>query len=177
VTGRPDLPIDPSLERRLDAELRREMREAEEQGRQLAARRRTLVEALAESVQRGDRVTVVSGAAQFSGVPVYARGDLVSLESASALVEAHLDALDSVIVDARAAGAGRAMVHEAESFKARLGLIELAGESVEVVTRGGTSRARGRVATVARDHLVLQVDAAREVLLPMDGIAFVVRAR
>lgn len=176
MTDGPDLPIDPALGRRLDAEVRREMREAEMQGRQLAARRRRLVEAVAESVQRGDRITLVSGTVQFSGVPVYARGDLVSLQAGAALVEAHLDALDSVTVDARATGAGRAMVREAESFKARLGLIELAGEAVEVVARGGSSRARGRVATVARDHVVLQAEGGREVLLPFDGIAFVVRS-
>ncbi len=150
------------------------MEEAEAQSRTLAARGSTLVEALAVSVQRGDMVSVVAGAGQFTGLAKYARGDLLSIEGQAALIECNLAAVDEIVVDTRAARPGSSVVHEAESFAARLGLIELSAEQVELVSIGGT-KVRGSITAVGRDHVVIQTVSGHDSYVSLARIVFAVR--
>ena len=159
----------------MKAEVRREMEIAEAQSRTLADRQSTLVEALAASVQRGDLVTVVSGAMKYRGLPRYARGDLLSLQGPAALIECHLSAIDQVVLDASPGERGSAIVHEAESYAARLGLIELSGEEVTVVSVGG-ARATGIIEAVARDHVVVLATSGHRSYLRLERIAFTIRS-
>jgi preprotein translocase subunit YajC len=166
--------VDPDLERRMKAEVRREMEVAEAESRLMAARQSSLRDALAVSVQSGDEITVASGTVSFRGVPRYVRGDLLSMEGTAAMIECRLVSLDEVMIGRRGAGGGSSMVHEAESFAARLGLIELSGESVEVVTVGGR-HIRGRLSAVGRDHIVVAAAEDHRSMIPMERIAFVIR--
>jgi len=173
--GDRDIPIgDPALVRRMKAEIRREMELAEEQGRTLAARQATLREVLALCVQRGDRLVVTCGAVHYRGIARHVRDDLMSLEGTAALIECQLSVIDEIGMDDETPAAGSSIVREAESFRARMGLVELAGETVEVVTAGGT-RVGGRIEAVARDHLVLIGPRAHRSLVPLGRVAFVVR--
>ena len=170
-----DSPLDPALERRLDAQLRREMAGAERDAERLAAKRRTLAEVVRTAVDRGDEITVATRDAEFTGTGVYARGDLLTLRTASALVEVHVAALDWVRVDRRASAGGRTSPVEAESFAARLGLLELSAETVTIVGRSGSPRVAGRISAVAVDHAVVTATDQREWYLPLRAMTFVIR--
>lgn len=172
--NQPDNPIDPGLERRMKAEVRREMEEAEAQSRTLAERGSTLVQALAGCVQRGDLLTVTAGGTQYKGVATYARGDLLSIEGKAALIDCNFATVDEISIDTPASRPGSSMVHEAESFAARLGLIELSKERVELVTIGGTKVA-GSIGAVGRDHVVFRAASGHDSYLPIARIAFAVR--
>jgi len=170
-----DGPNDPALERRLGAELRRHMAEAEREAQTLAAKRRALSDVARGAVDRGDAVTVSAGGVEFSGMGVYARGDLMTLSSQSAIVEVHISVIDWLRIDARARAGGRSSPVEAESFTARLGLLELTGESVMLL--GSAVRVEGRIAAVARDHVQVVAADGKDWFLPMAAVAFVVRSK
>ena len=103
------------------------------------------------------------------GLAVYARGDLLSIETAFGGAEICLPLLDVLSIEAHPAGAGRSVPHEAESFVARLSLLQLATETVEVVTRGAAWRGEGSVRTIGRDHLTL-VTSRGSVHIPIESI-------
>ena len=168
-------PIDRALERRLDAEIRTEMAAAEREADVLASKRRTINDVARGSVDRGDSLTVSAGGAEFSGIGVYARGDLMTLAAPSAMIEVNLSSVDWIRVDVRAKAGGRSSPVEAESFPARLGLLELTRELVTVVGRLGTYKVDGRIAAVARDHAAIVAVDTTEWFVQIAGIAFVVR--
>lgn len=166
---------DPGLRRLMDARMRREMEKAEEQAAALAARQRSLADAAWEAVQSGSRVGVRAGDFEAEGAAVYARRDLLSLETARGGVEVCLPNVDAAFI--RPGGErGRSVPREAESFAARLAVVHIYRERVEVITRGGTGRFRGRLEAAARDHLLLESpDGAA--LIPLRAVACVVRPR
>ena len=166
---------DPGLLRRMDSRMRREMERAEQQAVALSARRRSLEDAAWEAVQSGSRVGVRAGDYETEGTAVYARRDLLSLETARGGVEVCLPNVDAVLV--RPGGEpGRSVPREAESFAARLAVMHIYRERVEVIIRGGTSRFRGVLEATARDHLLLESPDA-QILIPLPAVACVVRTR
>ncbi len=169
-----DGPLDPTARRRLESMARFEMEGAEMEAAELAVRSQTLADVAWEAVQRGDRITVRTGKLEITGLAVYARGDLVSVESRFGLVEIRLSAVDSMSVAAAPAESGRSVPREAESFIARLGLLQLGQESVEVVMRSAGQRAEGVLRRVARDHLVLDGPSG-SLLVALDAVAWVIR--
>lgn len=170
-----DSPLDPGLERRLDAEMRRELEAGEREAEKLAAKQRSFPDIARSLVDRGDTVTVAFDGLELTGVGVYARGDLLTLHIRSALVEANLAAVDWIRVDASSATGGRSSPTEAESFTARLGLLELTGETVEVIGRGGEPRVTGVIAAVARDHVMVRTADRREWFIRIAEIACTIR--
>ena len=166
---------DPELGRRMDNQMRREMERAEQQAIDLAARRRSLEDAAWEAVQSGSRVGVRAGVFETEGAAVYARNDLLSLETARGGVEVCLPNVDALLV--RPGGEpGRSVPREAESFAARLAVMHIYRERVEVIIRGGASRFPGRLEAAARDHLLLETPDAR-ILIPLPAVACVLRPR
>jgi hypothetical protein len=114
------------------------------------------------------------GDLEYSGAPLYARGDLLSLATTYGVIEFNLAAIDVLRPDPARGSAGRSVPVEAESFIARLALLQLARESIEVVTRGGAWKGDGRLHAVARDHIVL-VSVRGPSYVRMEAIACVVR--
>ena len=155
-TPEEDPQLDPALVRQMDALTRREMESAEHQAAELAARRRDLSDVAWEAVQSGQRVTVRIGDFEVTGLAIYARNDLMTLDTAFGLVEVQIPNVDSVGVESQGSLKGRTNPHEAESFIARASLLQLSHEEVEIVTVGSISRFVGAVETVAKDHLALR---------------------
>lgn len=168
-------PFEPGLERRLDAEMRRELEAAEREAGKLAAKRRTIADVARSVVDRGDTVTVASDGLEFTGTGIYARGDLLTLRSRAALVEVNLGAIDWLRLEASVDTGGRSSPIEAESFAARLGLLELTAERVELVGRGGNPRVSGVIAAVARDHVVVDSADGKRWFLRLADIACALR--
>ena len=147
--------IDPALVRRMEAITRQEMELAERQADDLAARQRTLVDIAWEAVQSGREAVIRIGRLEITGLAVYARGNLMSIESSFGMVEVQLGCIDSLQIASSPSAPGRSVPSEAESFVARLSMLQLANENVEVVCRGGQSRFEGSVRAVGRDHIWL----------------------
>lgn len=170
----PEPGLDPNLERRLDAVARQQMAEAEAQAAELAARSRTLGDVVWAAVQGGHAITVRSGTHEQQGLAAYARGDLVSLHSRFGTLEVNLAAIDALLISPEAVGPGKSVPREAESFAARLALIALQRERVELTTRGIGRRIEGSLTAVAIDHVVVET-AQSEVFVPLAVIAWVLR--
>lgn len=166
--------LDPNLERRLDAMAREQLAQAEEQAADLAARSRTLVDVAWAAVQAGKTVTIKSGPAEHAGLAIYARGDLLSVRSRFGIIEVNLTAIDALVVSPDSSGQGRAVPREAESFAARLALVALDREVVELTMRQSGRRIEGSVATVARDHVVLQTGQG-EMYIRLEAVAWMLR--
>lgn len=165
-------PFDWSLARRMEARLRREFEAAESEAALLAARRRRLADVAWEAAQAGRQVTVRVGSRHVVGKPLYARNDLMSLETANGRVDVCLPNIDAMSV-APAPGHGVSVRKDVESFAARISMLQLTSERVEVVCRGGEARFYGTIEYVARDHVAL-AGSRGEVLVALDAIAYVV---
>lgn len=166
--------IDPALTRRMETVTRREMEAAERQAVDLAARRRTLVDVAWEAVQSGRAVVVRIGQFEISGLVVYARGDLISVQTTFGMVEVQLGGIDSLQIARSPSGEGRSVPREAESFVARMSLLQLDNEEVEVVCRGALTRFEGRVRSVGRDHIVMDTPHG-QVFVSLLAVACVIR--
>ena len=166
-------PFDPNLDRRIEARARLEFEAAELEAAVLAARRRRLVDVAWEAVHSGRRIRVRVGDREVGGTPVYARNDLVSLETTGGLVEVYLPNVDALVVTSRS-GEGRSVHKEVDTFAARMAMLELSREHVEIVCRGGEPRFEGKIDHVARDHVSVKT-ALGTVLVALQSIAYLVR--
>ena len=135
---------------------------------------RTLVDIAWEAVQSGREAVIRIGRLEITGLAVYARGNLMSIESSFGMVEVQLGCIDSLQIASSPSAPGRSVPSEAESFVARLSMLQLANENVEVVCRGGQSRFEGSVRAVGRDHIWLDT-AQGGVFVVIDSVAFVIR--
>lgn len=144
------------------ADQRAEMRAEAQAYEQLAARDRLrgrgLVDVAAELVSRGDRVAVHTSSRTFTGVLVYAAGDLACLRTLGGHVDLNLAAPLTIRVVERVAAGGVERGHGPASFAARLAEHEAAGAPVELGTRGGQGRADGVILAVGADHVVLDAE-------------------
>ena len=165
-------PFDWSLARRMEARLRREFETAESEAALLAARRRRLTDVAWEASQAGKQVIVRVGSRQVGGKPLYARNDLMSLETANGRVDVYLPNIDAMSVTPSSAG-GRSVRKEVETFAARIAMLQLTRERVEIVCRGGEARFDGTIEYVARDHVAL-AGPRGEVLVALEAIAYLV---
>ena len=100
-------------------------------------------------------------------------GDLLSLETRLAIVEINLKAIDALTVDSPSA-AGRANRREAESFAARLAMLRMARERIEIITRGAAWSREGTVDAIAIDHALLNTSTG-VIHVPIEAIACAVR--
>ena len=167
--------LDPDLRRRMDSRARRESEKAEQQAAVLSVRRRRLADAAWEAAQYGRIVEVRAGTFQAEGTALYARRDLLSLRTPRGGLEVCLPNVDALFIRS-ATSPGRSLPMEDESFAARLAAMQIHGERVEVVGRGGANRFRGRLEAVARDHLTLESPQG-ETLIPLRAVACVIRPR
>ncbi len=173
--GFPLDPQDPGLARRLDREMRSHLAEAEREAELLAARRRTLSDVARRAVERGDLITVAVGARELTGTGIYARRDLLTLATSQALAEIHLGATEWIRVDQPGAHGGRTSPVEAESFEARLRLIEIGTEAIELWGRYGRPRVHGTLTAVGRDHVMVRAPDGRTWFTPLTQVAAVLR--
>lgn len=157
----------------MEAQARREFEAAESEAAVLAARRRRLVDAAWEAVHTGRRIMVRAGARSLAGVPVYARNDLVTMETSKGVADLYLPNIDALAVGPEAAG-GRPAPKEAETFAARLAMLQLTRTEVEIVCRGGGAEFGGILDYAARDHAAL-TNSMGTVLVALDAIAYLIR--
>ena len=166
-------PFDWSLARRMEARLRREFEAAESEAALLAARRRRLTDVAWEAAQSGKQVSVRVGSRQLAGKPLYARNDLMSLETPNGRVDVYLPNIDAMSVAPSPGGRGLSARQEVETFAARIAMLQLTRDRVEVVCRGGEARFAGTIEYLARDHVAL-AGSRGEVLVALEAIAYLV---
>jgi len=159
----------------LEHTLRSEAEESESDAAKLAARTRDLGDVAFDAMTRGDLLAVTSSDRSYVGTVRYARGDLVSLETDGGWIDANLSGPLHLVIRRRAYSDGFDRVAGAPTFKARLTEYELTGELVEVVAPHAGVSVKGRIAAVARDHLMLTTADGQDVFVPLLQIAFVVR--
>lgn len=159
----------------MDSRARRESEKAEQQAAVLAVRRRRLADAAWEAAQHGRVVEVRAGTFEAEGTALYAQRDLLSLQTVRGGLEVCLPHVDALFIRT-ATSPGRSLPRETESFAARLAEVQMRGEQVEVVGRGGANRFRGRLEAVARDHLALESPHG-QTLIPLRAVACVIRPR
>ena len=165
-------PFDPNLHRRMEARVRRELESAESEAALLAARRRRLVDVVWEAAQSGSRIHLSVGNHEVTGMPVYVRNDLMSLETPAGRVEVYLPNVDTLSVTT-ASAEGRSILKDVETFAARIAMLELTREHIEIVCRGGRARFEGTLEHVARDHVSLACSRGT-VLVALEAIAYLV---
>ena len=166
-------PIDPNLQRRMEARMRREFEAAESEAALLAARRRRLADIAWEATQAGKRIQIRVGSRKVAGMPTYARNDLMSLRTPNGILEVYLPNIDALLV-MPGFSQGRSVAKDVETFAARMAMLQLTREHVEIVCRGGDPRFDGTVDYVARDHVAV-TSAAATVFITLGAIAYVVR--
>lgn len=157
----------------MEARARREFEAAESEAAVLAARQRRLVDAAWEAVQTGRRLTARAGGRALSGLPVYARNDLVTMETSKGDADLYLPNIDALAVGPEA-GEGRPALEEAETFAARLAMLQLSRPEVEIVCRGGGAEFSGTLDWAARDHAAL-TNARGTLFVALDAIAYLIR--
>lgn len=157
----------------MEARARREFEAAESEAAVLAARRRRLVDAAWEAVHTGRRMTAKAGRRALTGVPVYARNDLVTMETSKGVADLYLPNIDALAVGPESAE-GRPVPEEAETFAARLAMLQLTRPEVEIVCRGGGAEFSGTLDWAARDHAAL-TNARETVFVALDAIAYLIR--
>jgi len=118
----------------------------------LRLRRRTMVNVLWESMQRGDRVTLTLGEHSFTGTLAAALADFALLTTPELDVAVNLGNLGAIHIE-RASG-GVVGDRTFGSLRAFLGMLEVDGREVRVL--GREIDVQGRVQVVADDHLLLQ---------------------
>ena len=166
-------PIDPNLHHRMEARVRREFEAAESEAAILAARRRRLADIAWEAAQSGRRIQIRVGSRKVAGTPTYARNDLLSMETSNGVLEVYLPNVDALLVTPGSTE-GRSVVKEVETFAARMAMLQLSREYVEIVCRGGDARFDGTIDYVARDHIALAA-AHETVFITLEAIAYLVR--
>jgi hypothetical protein len=163
------------LRERVGGEFRSDAEEGERQAAQASARRRTLAEVAADLRSRGDTVAVSVGRQVLTGTIVFAGSDYLRLRTPGALVDCPLTQPLVLRVVQRARAGGTGLSPGSGTFRARL--LELEVEAVEVQL--GTSVLgdvqRGRLRTVARDHVVFVADGGQEWHVALAAVTCVAR--
>jgi len=159
----------------LEHTLRSEAEESESDAAKLAARTRALSDVAFDAMTRGDLLAVTSSDRSYVGTVRYARGDLVSLETDGGWIDANLSGPLHLVIRRRAYSDGFDRVAGAKTFKARLSEHELTGEPIEIVAPLAGVSMKGRIAAVAKDHVMLTTADGQDVFVPLSQIAFVVR--
>ncbi len=170
--------LDTRLHRRMEHVAREQFEAAESEAALLAARQKTLADVAWEASHAGQFVRIEVGPRSLSGMPVYARNDLMTLEiprgvAPLARAEVSLLAVDSITPIARM-GKARPETRSVESFQARIGMLQLSDDHFEVVCRGGQSEYLGIIEYVARDHVTMETSNGR-VFVALHQIAYLVR--
>lgn len=163
-------PFDPRLRRRMEARARREFEAAESEAALLAARRRRLADVVWEAIQSGSRVQIRIGSRELAGTPVYARNDLMTMETGNGQVDVYLPNVDALSVVPKST-LGRSVPKGVETFRARVSMLQLSRKRTEIVCRGGETRFGGQIEYVARDHLSLQTSRG-SVLIALEAVAY-----
>lgn len=164
------------LRRRFDQEIRDDAAEDERLTEQRRLRHRRLTDAAADSMNRGDTVTVISGDRSLSGTLVASQGDVAVLDTGRQVVDINLEGPVLIRVDERANTGGVVGSSEPRSFRARLAEYEQSGEPVEIIAASSNDALHGRIAVVATDHAVVQDATNRDWFLPLASIGMIVRS-
>ena len=163
-------PFDPLLRRRMEARARREFEVAESEAALLAARRRRLADVAWEAIQSGSRIRIRVGSRELAGTPLYARNDLMTLETGNGQVDVYLPNIDALSVVPEST-LGRSVPKGVETFRARVSMLQLSRKRMEIVCRGGETRFSGEIEYVARDHLSLRTSLG-PVLIALEAVAY-----
>ena len=168
-----DDPFDPGLHRRMETRIRQEFEVAESEAMILAARQKRMSDVAWEASQAGRMVRILVGRRRLDGLPVYVRNDLMTMETPNGRAEVRIPGVDALTV-LTTFGEGRPESHTVETFRARIGMLQLIEEDYEVVCRGGESGFTGRIDWVARDHLAVNTAIGR-IHVALDRVAYVMR--
>lgn len=162
--------FDPRLHRRMEARARREFEAAESEAALLAARRRRLADVAWEAIQSGSLIRIRVGGRELGGTPIYARNDLLTLVTGNGQVEVYLPNVDALWV-IPGSSAGSSVPKGVETFKARVAMLQLNRQPMEIVCRGGETRFAGEIEYAARDHLSLRTSRG-SVMIALEAIAY-----
>ncbi len=154
-------------------EWERDMAAWESDAEQLRLRRRRLVDALWEAMQRGDQVTVTLGEHTFTGRLTAARGDLAMLSTRSLSAALSIPAIDLVHFDSGSGGTTGERAYG--SLRAYAGMLEVEGTLVRLL--GDHIDVRGRVTVVAEDHLLVESPGGNRWAVAWTKLAAIVKER
>ena len=166
-----DDPFDLGLQRRMETRIRQEFELAESEAMILAARQKRMADVAWEASQSGHMVRVLVGKRRLDGLPVYVRNDLMMMETPNGRAEVCIPGVDALTV-LPTLGEGRPESHTVETFRSRMGMLQLLEEDFEVVCRGGVSGFTGKIECVARDHVAVTT-AIGQVHVALDRGAYV----
>lgn len=166
-----DDPFDLGLHRRMETRIRQEFEVAESEAAILAARQKRMSDVAWEASQAGRMVRIQVGKRRLDGLPVYARNDLMTMETPNGRAEVCLPGVDALMV-LPTFGEGRPESHTVETFHSRMGMLQLLDAHFEVVCRGGESCFTGKIDCVARDHVAVTT-AIGQIHVALDRVAYV----
>lgn len=168
-----DDPFDLGLQRRMETRIRQEFEVAESEAVILAARQRRMSDVAWEASQAGHMMRILVGKRRLDGLPVYVRNDLMTMETPNGRAEVRLPGVDALTVLPTQAE-GRPESHTVETFRSRMGMLQLTEGDFEVVCRGGESGFTGKIEWVARDHVAVGT-AIGQIHVALDRVAYVMR--
>ena len=180
MTDRPNVELDDlaaELRQSVSREIRWEAEDVEADALKLTLRRRSLSDAVAELLHRGDIVSFVTPPLTVTGRLSHCRGDLAIVDSGEATISANLAGPVVVRREQSARSGGSSSSGGSGSFKARLSELELTGEPVGIITPSTADVILGRITVVGTDHLVMTGPGNIDWYIPLPTIALVVQAR
>ncbi len=161
------------LRERVGHEMRLEAEMVERDAASVEARRRTLSDVAVELLSRGDTVTVIAGERSIQGQLSYARGEIVSLDTTSGSIDAHLAAGVVLRIDERSPEGGRAPKAGSASLRARLLEHELSEAGIEAWVPAHALVVAGSIAAVGKDHVIIRNHDDTEWTLGLRDIAWI----
>lgn len=167
-----DDPFDLGLHRRMETRIRQEFEVAESEAVILAARQKRMSDVAWEASQAGRMVRIQVGRRSLDGLPVYVRNDLMTMETPNGRADVCIPGVDALTV-LPTLGEGGPESHTVETFRSRMGMLQLLQEDFEVVCRGGVSGFTGEIECVARDHIAVTT-AIGQIHVALDRVAYVI---
>ena len=180
MTDRPNVDLDDlaaELRQSVSREIRWEAEDVEADALKLTLRRRSLSDAVAELLHRGDTVSFVTPPLTVTGLLTHCRGDLAIMDSGEAPISANLAGPVVIRRERSARSGGSSSSGGSGSFKARLSELELTNEAVGIITPSTADVVLGRIHVVGTDHIVMTGPGNIDWYIPLPTIALVVQAR
>ena len=180
MTDTPHVDLDDlaaELRQSVSREIRWEAEDVEADALKLTLRRRSLSDAVAELLHRGDVVSFVTPPLTVTGLLTHCRVDLAIMDSGEATISANLAGPVVIRREQSARSGGSSSSGGSGSFKARLSELELTGEPVGIITPSTADVILGRITVVGTDHIVMIGPGNIDWYIPLPTIALVVQAR
>lgn len=161
------------LRQRVGHEMRLEAEMIEQDAASVERRRRRMADLAIELLSRGDTVTVLAGDRSIRGKLSQARGEIISLETATGRFDVQLASGVALRVDERSTAGGVPPRSGSDTLRARLLEHELSGTGIEVWAPGNRIDVRGSIGAVGKDHVIVLDQDDAEWILQLSDIAWV----